>query len=506
MKLIETRGNDGNHPYEVGFADAILSPLSSFGGLYSPVELPKLKLKEWLDCKNYKELARQILATLNLGVSNAFIEQSLHLYDRYDDPENPVPVVKVRDNIFVCELYHGPTRAFKDMALQPFGAILSFIARQRNENYLILAATSGDTGPAALETFKNQPNIKCVCLYPQGGTSDVQRLQMVTEDATNLKVIGIRGIFDDAQTTLKHLLNSTDFKTTLKTQGILLSAANSVNIGRIVFQIIYHVHSYLRLVHDDEIDLGNKIYLNIPSGNFGNALAAYYAMKMGLPVEKIIIASNNNNVLTELFRTGQYNIKDRTVVTTTSPAMDILKSSNIERILFDLYGSKRTQELMYQLDTEHCYQLSRQEYERLSEIFIADYCTDEEGLQIIRQEVENGYLMDPHTATCFKANTTCTKKDIPTVIFSTAEWTKFSSIIAEAMTGRDDYPDIDALQYISKAVNQNIPPTITTLFEKPIRQTTILKKEEIENEVISFLKGEGNSNGSMPVQSEVIRR
>lgn len=489
MKLIETRGNDGNHPCEVGFADAILNPLSSFGGLYSPAELPTLKLEEWLDCKSYRELAGRMLAALHLDVSDAFIEQALCLYDSYDDPENPVPVVKIRDNIFVCELYHGPTRAFKDMALQPFGSILSSIARQRNENYLILAATSGDTGPAALETFKNQPNIKFVCLYPQGGTSEVQRLQMVTEDAANLKVVGIKGVFDDAQTALKHLLSSADFKATLKIQGTLLSAANSVNIGRIIFQMIYHVHSYLQLVHGNEIYPGDKIYLNIPSGNFGNALAAYYAMKMGLPVEKIIIASNSNNVLTELIRTGKYNIKDRAVVTTTSPAMDILKSSNIERMLFDLYGGKRTRELMYQLDTGHCYQLSEQEHDRFREIFVADYCTDKEGLQIIRQEVENGYLIDPHTATCFKANTTCAEKHIPSVIFSTAEWTKFSSIIADAMTGRDDYRDIDALKYISETVNQNIPPAIAALFEKPIRQTMILKKEEIENEIISFLKG-----------------
>ncbi len=489
MKLIETRGNDSNHRCEMGFSTAMLSPLSSFGGLYSPAELPTLKLEELLDCQSYKKLAGRILAAFNLDVSGRLIEKALDLYDYYDDPENPVPVVKVQDNIFVCELYHGPTRAFKDMALQPFGTILSSIAQRRNENYLILAATSGDTGPAALETFRNQPNIKFVCLYPEGGTSDVQRLQMVTEDASNLKVVGIRGIFDDAQTALKHLLSSTDFKATLKTQRTFLSAANSVNIGRIIFQIIYHVHSYLELVRRNEIHPGDKIYLNIPSGNFGNALAAYYAMKMGLPVEKIIIASNSNNVLTELIKTGRYDIKDRAVVTTISPAMDILKSSNIERVLFDLYGSKRTEELMYQLDTDHSYELSKEEHDRLSQIFVADYCTDQEGQKIIRQEFENGYLMDPHTATCFKANTACAEKDIPAVIYSTAEWTKFASVIANAMTGQDDYCDTDALKYISEVANQNIPRMIAELFEKPIRQKTIIEKEEIENEIISFLEG-----------------
>ncbi len=487
MKLIETRGNDGNHPAEVSFSEAILSPLSSFGGIYSPTAFPKLDLQQLLSHTSYKELAAAVLATFDLDATDDVIQKALSLYDHYDDSENPVPVVKVHEKIFVCELYHGPTRAFKDMALQPFGSVLSSIAQARNENYLIMAATSGDTGPAALETFKNQPNIKVVCLYPDGGTSDVQRLQMVTEDAENLKVVGIKGVFDDAQTALKQLLSSADFKATLKAQGTSLSAANSVNIGRIIFQMIYHVHSYLELVRREEIKMGDKIYLNVPSGNFGNALAGYYAMKIGLPVEKIIIASNNNNVLTELINNGRYDIKDRAVLNTTSPAMDILKSSNIERVLFDLYGEARTKELMHELDTNDCYELTKEEHSKITAIFSADFCSDEEGQNIIKQEFENGYLMDPHTATCFKANNTCAEKDIPVVVYSTAEWTKFSSIIANTMTGRDDYHDIDALKYISEASGLNIPTMIAELFEKPIAQKTIVEKEEIENEVISFL-------------------
>ena len=488
MKLIETRGNDNHHPAEVGFSAAILSPLSSYGGIYSPTDFPALDLDRLLACENYKDLAQRILDAFALDVDNSIIQQALDLYDNFDDPDNPVPVVKVRNDVFVCELYHGPTRAFKDMALQPFGTVLSGIARQRNEHYLIMAATSGDTGPAALETFKNKENIQVVCLYPDGGTSDVQRLQMVTEDAENLKVVGIKGVFDDAQTALKRLLSSADFKATLKSKDTHLSAANSVNIGRIIFQLIYHVHAYLELVRRNEITLGDRIYLNVPSGNFGNALAGYYAMKMGLPVEKIIIASNSNNVLTDLINTGKYDIRDRAVVTTTSPAMDILKSSNIERVLFDLYGTERTRELMHQLDAEHCYELTPAEHETLNQYFAADYCTDVEGKEIIKQEFENGYLMDPHTATCFKANDTCASKDIPTVIYSTAEWTKFSSIIANTLTGRDDYHDVDALKYISEAAQQKIPAMIAELFNKPIVQTTIVEKEAIDNEVTSFLR------------------
>ena len=211
------------------------------------------------------------------------------------------------------------------MALQPFGVILSSIAQKKDENYLILAATSGDTGPAALETFKNRANVKVACLYPDGGTSDVQRLQMVTEDAENLKVIGINGVFDDAQAALKRLLASDDFKSALKEKNVSLSAANSVNFGRIIFQIIYHIHSYLELVRQGAVAMGEKVYLNVPSGNFGNALGGYYALKMGLPVEKIIISSNENNVLTRLFTTGKYDIRGESVIGKNSPAMDILK-------------------------------------------------------------------------------------------------------------------------------------------------------------------------------------
>jgi threonine synthase len=489
MKLIETRGNDGKHPLEVSFPEAILSPLSSFGGIYVPTEFPRLDLLALAEAGlGYKELANTILSEFDLGVDDSILQDALNLYDLFDDPEDPVPVIKLDDNTYVCELYHGPTRAFKDMALQPFGTVLSGIAQQRNENYLILAATSGDTGPAALETFKDQDNIRVVCLYPDGGTSDVQRLQMVTEDAANLKVVGIRGVFDDAQNALKRLLSSQEFKSILQAENTFLSAANSVNIGRIIFQMIYHVHSYLELVRRKEINPGDKVYLNVPSGNFGNALAGYYAMKMGLPVEKIVIASNSNNVLTELINNGRYDIRNRAVVTTTSPAMDILKSSNIERVLYDLYGPERTKQLMHQLDHDHCYELTRDEHLQLQQYFCADYATDQEGRDIIKQWFENGYLMDPHTATCFKAQASCANRDMPTIIYSTAEWTKFSSIIANLLTGKTDFHDIDALQYISDAAKLKVPEMISSLFKKPVAQKTIIEKEQIEDEVISFLK------------------
>ncbi|MDX9756125.1 MAG: threonine synthase, partial [Sulfurimonas sp.] len=469
---------------------AILNPIASFGGLYVPQNLPKLG-EEFLSKhinSSYKELASDMLSRFEIDIEKSVIDEALALYDKFDNPANPVPVVKVKENLFVSELYHGPTRAFKDMALQPFGVVLSSIAQKRGEHYLILAATSGDTGPAALETFKNRANVQVACLYPDGGTSDVQRLQMVTEDAKNLKVIGINGVFDDAQNALKRLLASVEFKNALKEKNILLSAANSVNFGRIIFQIIYHIHSYLELVRQKSVVMGEKVYLNVPSGNFGNALGAYYAWKMGLPVEKIIISSNENNVLTKLIKTGKYDLRDSHVVSTTSPAMDILKSSNVERVLHDMFGYERTRELMENLESKNFYELSASELSELQNSFDADFCNGNEGKKYIKDTFyNNGYLMDPHTATCMKSHETCSNPAIKTIAYSTAEWTKFSPVIANALTGEEDAQDIKALVSISKEAKLEIPPMIKELFSKEIVQKTVIEKEDIEKEILKFI-------------------
>ena len=491
MKFIETRGNDGKKPVSITFSQAILSPMSSFGGIYSPETLPALGdafFKAHIG-SDYKTLAKDILQAFEVDIEPSVIDAALSLYDAFDDAHNPVPVVKIYNDLYVSELYHGPTRAFKDMALQPFGKVLSAVAQARGEKYLILAATSGDTGPAALETFKNRENIQVACLYPDGGTSDVQRLQMVTEDADNLKVIGIHGDFDDAQSALKSLMVSDAFGEALRARHISLSAANSVNFGRIIFQIIYHIHSYLELVRKEAIQFGEQVYLNVPSGNFGNALGGYYARKMGLPVKQIHIASNNNNVLTQFIETGRYDISNKSVIPTTSPAMDILKSSNVERVLFDLYGAERTKELMHKLDSEKCYELTADELSKLQAIFAADFCTDEEGLGYIRQAFEQAdYLMCPHTATCFKAYDTCREdQSVKTIAYSTAEWTKFSPVIAKALTGEDFEHDIDALKKIADIAGVTIPVQIAALFDKEIAHNTVIDKRDIEKEILSFL-------------------
>ncbi|MEA1919235.1 MAG: threonine synthase [Campylobacterota bacterium] len=489
MKFIETRGNDNSHPLHVSFSQAILSPIASFGGLYVPETLPDLGiafLNKHIN-SSYKELAMDMLLTFEIDIEKEVLEEALSLYDHFDDPSNPVPLVKVKEDLFISELYHGPTRAFKDMALQPFGSILSHIAQKRGENYLVLAATSGDTGPAALETFKNRPNVQVACMYPGSGTSDVQRLQMVTEDGENLKVIGINGNFDDAQKALKSLLASPTFKAKLKEKNIALSAANSVNFGRIIFQIIYHIHSYLELLRQNEITMGEKVYLNVPSGNFGNVLGGYYALKMGLPVEKLVVSSNENDVLTRLISYGEYDISKSELIPTTSPAMDILISSNVERVIYDLFGAQRTKELMLQLENEQKYKLSAEEHEVLQSCFIADFCTGDEGQAYIKEAFKAGYLMDPHTATCFKSYEDCNETGIKTIAYSTAEWTKFSPTIANALTGEMGTGDIEALQAISKEAKIEIPEMISALFNKEIIHSSVIDKDQIESEILAFL-------------------
>jgi len=489
MHFVETRGNDGTRPASVRFSQAILNPLASYGGLYVPQHLPRLGsdfLRRHLH-QDYTSLAHAVLDSYAIDIDSAVLDRALARYKDFDDPACPVPVVRVRDDLFVSELYHGPTRAFKDMALQPFGVVLASLARERNENYLILAATSGDTGPATLETFRHCANIRVACLYPHGGTSDVQRLQMVTEDAANLKVLGIHGAFDDAQAALKQLLASASFNATLAAKDTRLSAANSVNFGRIIFQQVYHIHSYLELVRQGVITLGDKVYLNVPSGNFGNALGGYYAMKMGLPVEKILVSSNRNKVLTDWIRTGRYDLRNRNIVATSSPAMDILKSSNVERVLYDLYGPQRTRELMTRLDREHFYQLGAQELSALQGVFAADFANDDEVDAYIRETFARGYLMDPHTATCFKAQDSCREHACPGIVYSTAEWTKFAPTISRALCGVAGAHDRDALQAISQLADTPIPTPVSTLFDKPVVQGMVVGKADIERELLAFL-------------------
>ncbi|GAB6046097.1 threonine synthase [Caminibacter profundus] len=505
MKFIGTRGTIEKK----SFSEVILNPAALNGGLYVPEKLPKIderfliKHYDDRDEKTYKNLAAGILSLFKIDIGKDLLNKALYTYLRnFDDPD-VVPVVKVKEDLSIAELWHGPTRAFKDMALQPFGVILSNLAKERNENYLIMAATSGDTGPATLKTFENKENIKVVCLYPHKGTSEVQKLQMVTTNASNEKVFGILGDFDDAQSALKNLLKNEDFRKTLEEEGIKLSAANSVNFGRIIFQIIYHFWAYLKLVENGEILLMDKIDVIIPSGNFGNALGAYYAKKMGLPIEKIIIASNKNNVLYELIKYGRYDLRDKKLIKTISPAMDILKSSNVERVLFDKFGENRTKELLESLEENGYFELTQEELNVIQEDFDADFATDGECEEIIKRYANNeNYLMDPHTATAVKAYEYLKEKgEIKNyvVAYSTAEWTKFAPSIYKALTNEDidreiaeveenTISDKDAIVYIETHYDVKAPEIIRELFDKEITNENIIDKSQIKDEIVKFIK------------------
>jgi threonine synthase len=489
IQFISTRGSATNGPNEVSFSQAVLNPMANHGGLYSPTSLPTLP-KDFVNSfqnKSYKELAKFVLKSFDIDINQADIDQALSLYDKFDDPSNPVPVVKIHDKLFSCELYTGPTRAFKDIAIQPFGSILSSLSAKQNTKQLILVATSGDTGPAALHSFKEKKNIKVVCLYPHGGTSDVQRLQMTTQSGDNLKVLGIKGTFDDAQTALKRLLECEDFKLKLDKTSTNLTAANSVNFGRIIFQIVYHIHSYIQLVKTKQIAHNEEIDLSIPSGNFGNALGAYYAKQMGVPIDYILIASNQNNILTQFINDGVYDIRDKQIVKTTQPAMDILKSSNIERVLFDMFGSSRTKELMDNLNQNKIFELTKKEKQTIQKVFRATCCDDNFVKQTMKTYYENGYLMDPHTATCIKAVEQY-KSHKTIVLSSTAQWSKFAPTVLNAMQNDDiKYTDKEAIDIIASITNQKVPPNINDLWQKETKHKDIIEIKDIDKHIIKFI-------------------
>jgi len=490
MQFIQTRGNDGKRDEKVNFSQALLDPSASYKGLYVPEYLPKIDddfLNE-IAILSYKDTCKKVLALFEIDIDDAVIDEAVNLYDKFDDKNNPVPLTQVKQDLYVSELWHGPTRAFKDLALQPFGSILSHLAKKQEEHYLILAATSGDTGPAALDTFANKENIHVVCMYPDGGTSDIQRLQMVTQDAQNLGVLGIRGNFDDAQNALKNLLSSPTFTQELEKNNIKLSAANSVNFGRIIFQIIYHVANYAKLIKDGVITSDDSIYVIVPSGNFGNALGAYYAKKMGVKIEKILIASNDNNILTELLQTGVYDLRHKKLIPTTSPAMDILKSSNVERILYDKFGAARTRVLMDSLEHHNFYTLTADELSALREDFDATYCNDAYAKEAIATYANGGYIMDPHTATCMKAYDELREKDLISVACSTAEWTKFSPTMASAIKNDNEtYSDKEAIEVLKAEQELSVPASIEALFDKHIRHDKIINKTDIEKEILKLI-------------------
>ncbi|KAA6225289.1 MULTISPECIES: threonine synthase [unclassified Campylobacter] len=469
MLLVESR----NSQNQVSFKEALINPNAKSGGLYTPLSLPKFKGEDYANL-SYADFAFKLIQSFDFGHDELF-KKALKAYECFDDSTCPINLSQIDEKCFINELYHGPTRAFKDMALVPFGILLNEFSKDKK--ILIICATSGDTGPATLKSFENSKNIKVVCMYPNDATSKVQALQMRALDKVNLKVYAINGDFDDAQRILKNFLAKDDFKSYLTDLGYELCAANSINFGRILFQIIYHYYAALKVNEKT----GENVEIIIPSGNFGNALGAYYAKKMGAPISLIKIASNANNILSELFNKGVYDLRGKSLKKTISPAMDILISSNIERLLFDKFGDKRTNELMLSLKNERHFSLTNDELKNLQNEFKADFSTDLECMEVINS---NFSLIDPHTATCFKL----LNKNEASIITSTAEWTKFTPSMIKALFDRESVDERADLMELAKKFNVKVKDEILKLFELENQKYEVYEIENLENEIKRWIK------------------
>ncbi len=493
MSFFSTRGGAA-----VTASQAILYGLAPDGGLYVPAMFPPISLKKLgeMTQMDYRQRASAILRTYLEDFSIPEIDHALaaaYSDRKFDDPAI-APMKQLDGDTWVLELFHGPTLAFKDMALQLLPHLTTLSAKKNGEKreVSILVATSGDTGKAALEGFKDVPGTSCTVFYPSDGVSDVQKLQMTTTGGINTHVIGIHGNFDDAQTGVKALFSSADFAKRVDEKGKVLSSANSINFGRLAPQIVYYFSAYADLLSAGAISLGDPVNFVVPTGNFGNILAAYYARSMGLPVGKLICASNRNNVLTDFFRNGVYDTR-RTFFKTTSPSMDILISSNLERLLYEC--ADRDGELvsrwMKQLKESYTYAIGEQRQEWMNDVFDAGYCDDMQCADEIRARFEQDhYLMDTHTAVAshvLKEYREKTGDMTPAVIVSTASPYKFAADVLSAVEGKEAVNDLDAFQcseMLEKVTGVKVPQQVKILRSLPIRHKQQCEKDRMAEAVL----------------------
>ncbi len=488
-----------NNTLSVSSSFAIANGISAEGGLFVPTDIPKVTAEfiESLVPMTYIERARKVLSLYLTDFTDEEIDaDTLGAYSTGFTHEKVAPVVNLHDNVNILELWHGPTCAFKDMALQLLPYLLTGSAEKMSDGkeIVILVATSGDTGKAALEGFKDVPGTKILVFYPSDGVSAMQKLQMTTQEGENVGVCAIRGNFDDAQTGVKTIFTDPEVKKALAENNMAFSSANSINWGRLVPQIVYYFSAYADMIASGQIANGEKINFTVPTGNFGNILAAYYAMEMGLPVNKLICASNANNVLTEFINSGRYN-RVRQFHTTVSPSMDILVSSNLERLLFHLSGdnSEEIKTLFTALSSEGEYTVNGDILAKIQNVFAAGCCDDTATKKTIGETFkEYNYLCDPHTSVAvnvYNEYRRTTGDSTPTVIVSTASPYKFSPAVLEGLGETPSSADeFDMIAAVSSISGVTPPQKLTELWGAVPRFTDICEKEDMQNVVFSMLE------------------
>ncbi len=491
MNYISTRGAEKEG---VSAAYAIKTGLASDGGLYMPESIPEITFEEIksLSSMSYPERAAHILSRFLTDYTyEELLTDACGAYSSEKFGAHPAPVTKLGEGSLMLELWHGPTCAFKDMALQIMPRLFTRALSKCGETKtaLILVATSGDTGKAALEGYKDISGTKIKVFYPVDGVSRVQKLQMQTQTGSNVSVSGIVGNFDDAQNGVKRIFADADMKKALADGGVFLSSANSINWGRLVPQIVYYVSAYCDMLSEGEITLGEKIDVCVPTGNFGNIFAGYIAKRMGLPIEKLVCASNVNNVLTDFLKTGTYN-RNRDFHATISPSMDILISSNLERLLYTMFGSEKCAEYMNKLATDGCYTLKPEELALINESFVGYYTDEEQTRRTVRETYkEKNCLTDTHTAVAVNA-ADCYMRDCKAerkmLVVSTASPYKFARDVFSAITGTEPESDLSALSELEALTSVKIPTPLSGLGEKAVIHTETIDKCEMENAVLSF--------------------
>ena len=479
MKYISTRNKDK----VVSSSEAIIQGLAADGGLYTPQSLDqKVDLSSALKM-NYLELAQYILSLFLSDFSHEQIQQCVQdAYQNSFENNEVAPLCKYHDG-WLMELWHGPTSAFKDVALTLLPHLLTAAYKNQNENDLIsiLTATSGDTGKAAINGFADVKNTAITVLYPEIGVSDIQKRQMRTSLGKNVEVIAVKGNFDDCQQIVKEAMKNPVVLDACK--HMKLSSANSINIGRLLPQIVYYFDSYAKLVKSGDIQLGDAVNFVVPSGNFGNILAGYLAKKLGLPVKKLVCASNSNNVLTEFIRTGSYNA-NRAFIPTISPSMDILVSSNLERLLFLLsnHNDILINQYMSSLKEDGHYTISDELRHALQESFTAYDCSEEECKKVIYDTFHNEHiLIDPHTAVAVHACHAYKQESndtTPCIVLSTASAYKFAKDVYAALTGKFCDDEFEAMYALHDYTSVAIPKNLACLKDMPIRFTKVIEKED----------------------------